>query len=138
MSRAAIVLELPEPPRQGGGRSKHWQGSWAKLNAYKRDCWQAAIQQHTPSPDPPKAVKVHLHYRLHSRRDPSNLYGDFKVVGDSLKQVPASRDRLKWKQGVWLMRGFYVDDDQLVFGNVTQEICRTNRGLTLIIEPLDE
>ena len=138
MSRDAIVLELPEPPRQGGGRSKHWQGSWSKLNAYKRDCWQAAIQQHTPSPDPPKAVKVHLHYRLHSRRDPSNLYGDVKPAIDALKLVPASRDKLKWKQNMFLMRGYYWDDDQLVFGNVTQEINRTRRGLTLIIEPLDE
>ena len=97
-----------------------------------------SVSQVTPFCDPPRRVRVHLHYRLHSRRDPLNLFYDAKPVIDSLKQTPATRDRLKWKQGIWLMRGYFIDDDELVVGRVTQEVDRKHRGLTLTIEPLAE
>ena len=131
-----IILDLPEPPRQGGGRSKHWRGQWAKINKYKRDVWLAAIQQSDPLLTPPKAVRVALHYRLWARRDPSNLYADAKPLLDALKQRPATRDKLTWKMCVWLDRGYFVDDDHLVFGDVTQEVDRKNRGVTVTIEPI--
>lgn len=131
-----IVLELPEPPRQGGGTSMHWRGKWAKLNAYKADVWAAAIQQVKPMKDPPRIAIIHLHYRLWSRREPVNLYVDCKSLIDALKQRHPPRDRLTWKQGLFLDLGYYVDDDQLQFGNVTQEIDRKRRGVTLTIERL--
>ena len=131
-----VILDLPEPPRQGGGRSKHWRGQWAKINNYKRDVWLAAIRQHEPEIDPPEAVRVGLHYRLWARRDPSNLYADAKPLIDALKQRPATRDKLTWKMCIWLDRGYFVDDDQLIFGVVDQEIDRKNRGVTVTIEPI--
>jgi hypothetical protein len=131
-----ITLDLPEPPRQGGGRSRHWRGQWAKINAYKRSVWLAAIQQQTPSRKPPEKARVALQYRLWARRDPSNLYADAKPLLDALKQRPASRDKLRWKAGVYLDRGYFVDDDYLEFGSVTQEVDRNNRGVTVTIEPI--
>jgi len=132
------ILELPEPPRQGGGRSAHWRGQWAKLNAYKIDAWAAAVQQVKPSPDPPARVRVSLAYRFHSRRDPPNLYVDAKVVLDTLKQVHPTRDKLRWKSGMFLMRGYFVDDDLLEYGSVSQVVDRENRGVTVTIEVLTE
>ena len=132
-----VVLRLPEPPAQIGGRSAHWRGKWAKVDAYKRAVWQAAIQQHEPEPCPPERVRIHLDYRLYARRDPANLYADAKPLLDALKQRPSARDRLQWKSGIWLMRGYYVDDDVLEFGTVTQRVDRDDRGVTVTIEALE-
>ena len=127
-----MVLELPEPPSQSGGRKKHWRAKWAQVNSYKKAVWESALSQQIPSPSPPRRVRIDAHFRLFSRRDPLNLPGDLKVAVDALKQVPASRDRLAWKL-IYPMRGYFVDDNQAELGTVTQEIDRKNRGLKLTI-----
>lgn len=129
-----VRLDLPEPPAQIGGRSRHWRGKWAKVNAYKADVWAAAVQQVKPKRNPPSKVTVHLHYRLWNRRDPANLYADAKPLLDALKQEHSTRDRLKWKNGLYRDQAYYTDDDELQFGQVTQEIDRENRGVTCVIE----
>lgn len=129
------VLELPEPPGQSG--QKGWRSQWWKVRAYKADAWAAAVQQVRPSPDPPRRVRVHLHYRLWNLREQPNLYVDAKPVLDALKQTPSSRDKLAWKNGMFLMRGYFVDDDGVEFGEVTQEVDRSNRGVTVRIEPIE-
>lgn len=132
-------FELPEPPAQTGSRSsRNWRAKWRRKRDAKRKTWAAAITQLRPFRTPPERVRIHAHFRLYARRDPTNLYRDLKPVIDALKAEPAPSDTLAWKQGLFLDRGYFVDDDHVDFGDVSQEIDRDNRGLTLRLEVLDE
>lgn len=132
----SLTLDLPEPPAQSG--RKGWRTKWRTKHDCKEAVWAAAVRQVIPFPDPPCSVRVHAHYRLHARRDPTNLYGDAKPVLDALKAEPAPNDRLRWRNGLWLGRGYFLDDDLLEFGDVDQEIDRDDRGLRLILDVTDE
>lgn len=130
-----LVLYLPEPPSQAG--RKGWRSQWRKVRATKAATWAAAIQQATPLRDPPARVRIDLRYRLYSRRDPANLWYDAKPVLDALKASHERQDRLTWRGGLYLDRGYFLDDDLMELGSAKQKIDRANRGLTLIMTTLE-
>lgn len=131
-----VVLDLPEPPAQSG--RKGWRSQWTKTKKAKRATWTAAVQQVRPFHHPPERVRIHAHFRLWAKRDQFNLAHDLKPVIDALKQEHNGRDSLDWRQGVCTELGYFVDDDEAEIGEMTQEINRDDRGVTLTIEVLDE
>lgn len=109
------------------------------ISATKSGVWVSAIQQIKPFKDPHRLVSVHAAFRLHNLRDPDNLEASVKSVLDALKLRPASRDKLKWKRGFFLDRGYLFDDDPAHVASISAEqtINRSNRGLTLFIRGLE-
>ena len=101
----------------------------------KRATWAAAVTQVKPNRTPPHQVRVRAHFRLHQARDEDNLKASLKYVLDALR-LPSPRDKLRWRQGLYLEHGYLVDDSPVHcrIEEPTQEVDRKNRGLTLIIE----
>lgn len=131
-----VFLELPEPPAQTG--AKGWLSQWRKVHRYKAAAWRAAIQARKPFTAPPSRVVFSALLVLHSWRDEPNLWGDLKPAIDALKQVPHSNDALRWKSGLFTMRGYFYDDDRAHFerGTVLQAVDRNARGLFVALEPV--
>jgi hypothetical protein len=126
-----VTLELPEPPSVNRHASHH-QVLHSMKRAYQRAAWAKACSQAIPPHEAPRQVKVTAHFRLHQLRDEDNLFGSLKWAIDSLRQKQTSR---KWRKGIYEDRGFFFDDTPmcLELGSVTQEVNRSNRGLTLTI-----
>lgn len=137
-----ITLHLPEPdsPNQA---PQHPMERVRWKNGIKWRTWKAAIQQEKPVTDPPDPVLVTAHFRLWNLRDEDNLAGgSLKWVLDALR-LPREADDVSWRRGLYERKGYITDDspDHMTLGEVTQEIDRSNRGLTLSIldlEKLDE
>lgn len=133
-----VTLDLPEPPSRNKIERLNWRAKRGTIRRYKADVWAAACEQVRPSPEPPAAAVIDAHLRLWNPRDPTNLEGDMKYVLDALKQRPATNDNLRWRDGIYIMRGYFIDDDQVTWGTVTQEVDRGRRGVTVTIRPVPE
>jgi len=131
-----VVLCLPEPPNVANRRIH-----WAEKNRYKALCWARACEQVRPFATPPPLVRVHAHFRLHQLMDPrDNLPARLKFVLDCLKQNQPTTGKLGWRNGLFVARGYLWDDDPGSLdpgGELTQEVDRKNRGVTVTIEPLE-
>lgn len=135
-----VTLELPEPRNRSNERV-HWAKRQRLDRRYKREVWEAAIQQAMPLADPPEKVRATAHVRVYNLRDEDNLRASLKPVWDALKQRQPVSDSLAWRyvdgmRASWIARGFFVDDDpeHLEIGKVTQEVDRKNRGVTAVLE----
>lgn len=141
-----VVLELPEPPSRRAEDKLHWRPRARLVFETKRDIWRAAIGQHEPLAEPPRRVRVSAHFRLWQLDDSiDNLRARLKRVLDALKQNHVAHDSLRWRlapdmPASWLRRGFFWDDagEFCESGEITQEINRRARGLTLTITPIGE
>lgn len=131
-----IEFDLPEPPSLNAAPQHPMQRVRWK-NDVRRRTWEAAISQHMPVSDPPDPVLVKAHLRLHNERDPDNLVSSLKYTLDSLR-LPDEGDNLRYRGGLYESKGYFVDDspEHMVLDEVTQEIDRSNRGLTLTIVDL--
>lgn len=138
MSSAVFAsLDLPEPPSPND-LHPHPKERIKQKNGVRRKTWQAAISQRRPVSDPPDPVLIRAHFRLHNLRDPAdNLPASLKYVLDALR-LPSEGDRLHYRGGLYERKGYFVDDSpkHLVIDEVTQEIDRSDRGLTLKIVDL--
>lgn len=124
-------LELPEPPSVNALPSHPMERHKAK-RAYQRRTWVKACIQSPPPVVPPQTVRIDAHFRLYALRDEDNLVASLKWVFDSLRWAQAD---VAFRSGVYEGRGYFVDDSPqyMTLGNVTQEVNRLNRGLTLTI-----
>ncbi|MFW6083759.1 MAG: hypothetical protein ACODAA_00930 [Gemmatimonadota bacterium] len=115
-----IRLELPEPPSLANKRW-HWAERNRRKNAYQHDAYYMALDQQKPPKPPPEKVRIRAHLRLWNLRDEDNLDASLKWPLDALEGA------------------YYVDDSprHLEIVEVTQEIDRKNRGLTLEIEVVE-
>jgi hypothetical protein len=127
-----LVLPLPPSPNQS---SKTWQGSRAKKNSYRMECWASAVDQCKPRRWPVEFVEVRSAFFVRNLRDEDNLKASLKFVLDTLKQV--QRGNTKWKGND--ARGFIVDDNALRCRVLepTQRIDRKRPRLELTISPID-
>jgi hypothetical protein len=112
-----IVLELPEPPNIANARL-HWAAKQRHRKAYMHDTYLLAMSQHRPPKPVPQKARIAAHLRLWNLRDEDNLTASLKWVLDALKGV------------------YFVDDSpaHLEVAKPTQEIRRSDRGVTCIIE----
>lgn len=63
-----------------------------------------------PFADPPSHVTVEAVFHFcRQPRDEDNLQAGLKWTLDALRQ--RQRGNLKWRHGLWLNRGYFVDDD---------------------------
>lgn len=112
----------------------------------------AVTRDENPDPmaDPPDPVRITAHYRIRHNdgipskglRDPGSLQSSLKSVIDALKKVPASSDKLKWRNGLYTEKGYIVDDGPLnvTYGEHSQQTVPTpaSEELILTIEPVEE
>lgn len=127
-------LRLPLPPSINAMGSMHPIYRGTTKRRYQRSAWTHAVSQLQPLRDPPEHVTVSAHFRVHNLRDEDNLTGGLKWVLDALRQNQTGS--LEWRQGVYDRCGYFVDDDpkHLSLGSVTQELLRSDKGVTLTIE----
>lgn len=81
------------------------------------------------------------HFRLATKpRDFENLVMSLKYVRDALKQRQPEDDPLRWREGLYVDKGFFVDDDpsRCELADVTQETGAEEPGLRVTIEPIEE
>lgn len=114
-----IVLDLPLPPNVAN-TSWHWAVKRRAKKRYEERAYYAAREQHRPAL-PTGKVRVSLHFRTWNPLDEDNLVARAKWPIDALK-------------GAWL-----TDDSpaHMELGDVTQEVERSDRGVTVTIEPMD-
>ena len=125
-------FELPEPPSPNT-RPRHAMAAVRWKNDYKRRVWMHACKQRKPMKKPPEIVTINAVVRLRNLRDPDNLHASMKYLLDALR-LPHGSEKDDWKLGVHQGKAFFTDDDpgRLTI-NVTQEIDRKNRGVSLEI-----
>jgi len=137
-----VTLDLPEPPSPNEVSSAaygHRMQAVRLKNDYKRTCWVEAMSQVTPTADPPKRALVSAHFRLHNLRDPDGLVGSLKYVLDAIR-CPQEGEDVSWRRGLAERKGYLADDGppNCVLCDVTQEIDRSARGVTVRITPVEE
>jgi len=136
-----MKLLLPEPPSKNKLRSAAYSGGegYARhlRHTYKRAVWAEALGQKLPTTDPPSPVLVSAHFRLHGLRDEDNLYASLDLICDALR-CPREGETMDWRQGIAVRKGFFVDDNprDMTLGEITQEIDRADRGVTVTIADL--
>lgn len=103
-------------------------------NETKRATWFAACSQRTPKSKPPEKVTIDAHFRLHNLRDEDNLTASLKYALDALR-IPRKGESFPWREGLAERKGYFVDDspEHMVLNKPTQEVDRSNKGLTLTI-----
>lgn len=136
MSPAAVRLVLPLPPSNQHSTA-HGMAQVRRRNAYKRECWQAAVKQVVPSFKPPARVRVCALFNVRNLRDDDNLAASLKLVLDALKLRQRST---RFRGGLYSERGYFVDDDpqHLALEKPAQRIDRKAPSLLLTVEPLTE
>lgn len=129
---AELVLTLPVPPSPNRVNTRNHMARHRSKRKYQKRAWSVAINQAKPWRDPPAHVTVHAHFRVHNLRDHDNLKGSLKWTLDALRQKQSGKD---WRNNVYSLCGFLVDDnpEHMTLGEVTQEIDRANKGVTLTI-----
>lgn len=129
----------------------HWRWVWTT----KRDTWVAACTEPAnvkPFKEPPRRVRIIGHFKVpYNLRDEGGLQESLKPVVDALKRKhhggisnktgKAYGDQLKWRSGLYLDRGYIIDDspDMVEYGLHTQETVPGKQygGLTLTLEVLE-
>lgn len=132
-----ITLWLPEPPSVNKNRKQANKYSAAReRNFYKAQVWAEACRQRRPRFDPPAYVRIDAELRLFSVRDTDNAWGSLKWVIDALK---LRQKRETFRHGLYIGRGYFVDDDPAHIGLVppVQTIDRGGRGLLLTVTPCE-
>jgi hypothetical protein len=130
---SVVRLSVPEPPSPNALPTNRWARADA-IRRVKEKTWIAALSQETPFARPHRLVSAHIHFRLHQLRDEDNLKASAKHVLDALKQRPSGGDKLKWRHGLYLDRGYLFDDGPTHCAiTVSQEVDRGNRGATVTI-----
>lgn len=117
-----ITLTLPVPKTENA-RPTHKFDRHRRKMEFQRATWLKAASQALPLEAPPERVRISAHFVMWNRRDEDNLTGSLKWVLDALKQRQPSE---KWRRGVFLGRGYFVDDDpaHLELDKPTQEMKR--------------
>lgn len=129
---AELVLTLPIPPSPNRVSTRNHMARHHSKRKYQKRAWSVAVNQVKPFRDPPEHVTVHAHFRVHNLRDYDNLDASLKWALDALRQKQTGKD---WRRGLYSQCGYMIDDDpaHMTKGQVTQEIDRKNKGLTLTI-----
>ena len=111
-----IVLELPEPPNVANRRIH-----WAAKRLYRNQAWAYARSKVQRTHPIPEKVRVSLHFRLWALMDEDNLVARCKLPIDALKGE------------------YFIDDDpaHMELGEVTQEVNRKDRGVTVSVEVVE-
>lgn len=105
-----ITLVVPMPPTPNSRSKAHPMATHRAAEAYKRQVWEAVIQQVTPLQDPPARVRLRSRFKFYGKRmDRDNRWGAMKWLVDALKQRQLGD--AKFRGMVADQAGYFVDDD---------------------------
>lgn len=135
-----VVLKLPLPPSKNR-QPKHPMARHKWVSDTKKATWLAAAAgpeniNHRPTSTPPHHQLVTAHFEIpYNLRDHGGLQESLKPVMDALKikhhggiskkSGKPYGDQLKWRNGILVEFGYFIDDgpEYLAYGAHTQSTC---------------